>query len=61
MRMQVRSLALLSGLRIRVAMSCSVDCRPSDPELLWLWYSPVATAPIHCPWELPFASGVALK
>jgi len=34
MRMQVQSLALLSGLRIRVAMSCGVGRRcGSDPEL----------------------------
>ena len=38
MRMQVQSLALLSGLISSVAESCGVDCRrSSDPMLLWLW------------------------
>ena len=37
MRMQFRSLALLSGLRIGVAGSCGVVHRcSSDPSLLWL-------------------------
>ena len=32
-----------------------------DP-MLWLWCNPVATALIHpLAWELPYASGVALK
>ena len=45
-------------------MSCGVGRRhSSDPELLWLWRSrPVATALIQpLAWELPYASGVALK
>ena len=58
MRLQVRSLALLSGVRIRVAVSCGVGhrldsdlvccgcgigCRRgSDPALLWLWLRPAA-------------------
>ena len=41
MRFQVRSLALISGLRINaqgIAMSRGVGCRcGSDPVLLWLW------------------------
>ncbi len=33
-----------------------------DPELLWLWCRPVATAPIRLlAWELPYAMGVAPK
>ena len=44
-------------------MSCGVGCRRgSDPELLWLWRRPVATAPIQpLAWELTNAVGVALK
>ena len=52
---------LLSGLRIRVAVSRGVGCRlGSDLALLWLWRRPVATAPVgplawnlHKPWERP--------
>ena len=33
-----------------------------DPELLWLWYRPAATASIRClAWELPYAAGAAPK
>ena len=33
-----------------------------DPELLWLWGRPAATAPIRpLAWEPPYAAGVALK
>ena len=40
-RMQVWSLALLSGLRIWHATSCGVGHRyGSDPALLWLWCRP---------------------
>ena len=44
-------------------MSCGVGHRhSSDPELLWLWQGPVATAPIGPPaWEPPYAVGEALK
>ena len=77
MRLQVRSLALLSGLRIwhchelwcrsktwlrsGIAVSCGVGCRPgSDPEFLWLWRRPAATAPIRpLAWEPPYAAGAA--
>ena len=32
-----------------------------DPELLWLWCRPVATAPIRpLAWEPPYATGAAL-
>ena len=34
----------------------------SDPALLWLWYTPAATALIQpLAWELPYAIGAALK
>ena len=36
--------------------------RSSDPMLLWLWYRPAAVALIwSLAWELPYATGVALK
>ena len=59
----VPSLALLSGLRISVAMSCGAGHRRgSDHELLWLWHRLVATAPIGpVPWEPPYAEGMALE
>ena len=46
-----------------VAMSCGVGCRSSlDPMMLWLWYRPAAAALIQpLPWELPYATGVAVK
>ena len=45
LRMPVRSLASLSGLRIWVATSYSVGSRcVSDPELLWLWCRLAAAA-----------------
>ena len=46
-----------------VAMSCDVGHRHGwDPQLLWLWYSLVATAPIWpLAWEPPHATGVVLK
>ena len=44
-------------------MSCGVGCRHgSDPELLWLWCRPVATAPIRSlAWEPPCAAEAALE
>ena len=44
-------------------MSCSIACRhSSDLGLLWLWYRPVAVAPIPpLAWEFPYAPGLALK
>ena len=59
MRLRVRSLALLSGLRIWHC--CGVGPRHgSDPALLWLWRRPVATAPIRpLAWEPPYAMGAA--
>ena len=56
MRMQVQSLASVTGLRIGIAMSCGVGGRwGSDPMLLWLQGRPAAAAPIqpgnfHMPW-----------
>jgi len=63
MRLQVQSLALLSGLRIRRCPELWCSCRcGSDPELLWLWQRPAATAPIGpLAWEPPYAAGVALE
>ena len=63
MKIWVRSLALLSGEGSGVAVSCGVGCRHgSDPELLWLWHSSVATAPIGpLAWDLPCAVSAALK
>ena len=44
-------------------MSCGLGHRcGSDLALLWLWHRPAATAPIRpLAWELPYATGVALK
>ena len=63
MRLRVRSLASLSGLKIGVAMSCSVGHRRGlDPALLWLWRRPAVTALIRpLAWEPPYATGGALK
>ena len=58
MRMRVRSLASLSGLRILRCCGCGVDGRRgSDPVLPWLWYRPAATA-LMAPlaWEPPNAA-----
>ena len=63
MRMQIQSLASLSGLRVHVAVSCGVSHRHgSDLVLLWLWHRPAATALIGpLAWELPHTWGMALK
>ena len=44
-------------------MSRGVGCRRSlDPELLWLWRRPGATAPIRpLAWGPPYAAGAALE
>ena len=62
MRTQVQSLVSLSGLRIRLAMTCGVGRRRgSDPVLLWLWCRLAATALIRpLAWE-PHAHDAALK
>ena len=67
MRMRVRSLALLSGLRIQ--RFCELWCRwqtqlgyGSDPVLLWLCFRPAAAALIRpLVWELSYTVGAALK
>ena len=59
MRMQVRSLALVSGSGIWRCVSCSVGRRhSSDLALQWLWCRLAAVAPIQpLAWELPYALG----
>ena len=44
-------------------LSCDVRCRHGlDPVLLWLWRRLAAAAPIWpLAWELPYATGAALK
>ena len=44
-------------------MSCCVGCRRgSNPELLWLWHRPVATARVRpLAWEPPYAMEAALE
>ena len=44
-------------------MRCGVGCgQVSDAALLGLWHGPAAAAPIRpLAWELPQATGVALK
>ena len=63
MRMQVPSLALLSGLRIWRCLE--LWCRSQthlDPTLLWLWSRLAATAPTGpLAWEPLYAVGTALK
>ena len=46
-----------------IAVSCSVGHRRGlDPELLWLWCTPAAIAPIQpLTRELPFAASTVLK
>ena len=63
MKMQVQSLASLSGLRSSIAVSCPVGYRhSSDLALLWMWHRPAAIAPIWpLAWESQYAMGVALK
>ena len=63
MRLRVRSLASLSGLRIWHCLSCDVGHRlGSDLALLWLWHRLAALAPIRpLAQELPRALGAALK
>ena len=62
MRMQVRSLASLSGLRI---LHCRelwyrLQIQLCSSDLALLWCRPVATAPIRpLAWEPPYAVGAA--
>ena len=63
MRLRVRCLASLSGLRIWCCVSCGIGCRHgSNLALLWLWRRPAAVTPIRpLAWEPPNAVGAALK
>ena len=64
MKMQVQSLASLSGLRILCCheLWCMMHTWLSDPMLLWLWYRLAAIAPFRfLAWELPYATPAALK
>ena len=66
MRLQVRSLASLSGLRIQhcheLWSRSQMQLRSCDPGLLWLWCRPAAVAPIqHLAWELPHATVTSPK
>ena len=58
MRMQVRSLNLLRGLRIRYCHELWCGHRPSsDLALLWLWCRLAAATPVRpLAWEPPYAA-----
>ena len=61
--MWVQSLALLSGLRSGVAVSCGVGRRHGS-DLVWMWlgYRLAAIALIQSlAWELPYATDTAPK
>ena len=63
MKLQVRSLALLIGLKIRRCRElwCRLQTQLRS-ALLWLWRRSVATALIRpLGWEPPYAVGAALK
>ena len=62
--MQVRSLDLLGGLRIRDCheLWCRSQTWLRSTELLWLWCRLAPTAPIQpLAWETLYAAGAALK
>ena len=62
MRLRVRSLALLSGLRIRrcYELWCRSQTQLRSCVFLWLWCRPAAVAPIRSlAWKPPYAAGVA--
>ena len=64
MRMQVRFLAPLSGLRIWCCheLWCRTQRHGLDPALLWLCRRPAAVALTEfLAWQLPYAVGAALK
>ena len=64
MRMQVRSLASLIGLRIQCGheLWCRSQMRLGGFTWLWLWCRPAAAVAIQpLAWELPYATGAALK
>ena len=60
---RVRSQASLRWVKDLVLLSCGVGHRHGlDPTLLWLWCRPAVVAPVRpLAWELPYASGAALK
>ena len=59
MRIHVRSLVSLSGLKDQVLPQSG---QGSDLVLLWLWYRPAAAVPIQpLAQELPYAAGFAPK
>ena len=61
MRMQIRFLALFSGLGSSAAVSCGVG-RRCGLDLAWLWRRPAAVAPIRpLAWEPLYATGAVLK
>ena len=63
-RMQVPSLTLITGLRVRHGCEVVGRRRGLDPVLLWLWLwcRLAAVAQIQpLVWELPYAAGAALK
>ena len=63
MRLRVRSLTSLSGLRISLTVTCDVghSCG-SDPVLQWLWRRPAAVAPNQpLAWDILYAADAALK
>ena len=48
---------LTQWVRSHVAARCG-----SDPSLLWLWHKPAAATPFRpLSWELPHATGAAVK
>ena len=63
MRLQVQSLASLSGLGSGIVTICGVGRKhSSDPSLLWLWCRTAAAALIGpLAWEPPYAADAALK
>ena len=66
MRLWVRSLTLLSGLKIQHCRELwyrsQTQLGSLEPMLLFLWCRLAAIAPIRpLAWEPPYAAGVALK
>ena len=61
-KMLIRSLALLSGLKIQYCQKDIGQKCSSDPVLLRLWHRSEAAAPIQpLAWELPYAEGPEKK
>ena len=63
MSIQVRFLALLSGLKPHVAENCGIGHRcDSDLELLLLWYRPATAALTQSlAQEIPYTAGAVIK